>query len=657
MAEVKELILELALNNQKLINGLKQTDAAFEKTKESQTKLQKGIGGLKTAYAAAAGIIGGVVIASLTRFIKKAAEFEQVRTAFETFLGSAQKAKIVLRDLEKFAIVTPYTNDQVFKASKTLLAFGTTAKDLMPTLKLIGDVSAGTGKDLSEMAVIFGQIKSTGRLMGQDLLQLINAGFNPLQVISEKTGRSMADLKSDMEKGLISFDMVEGAFKSATSAGGLFFGMMDKQSKTLSGRLSTLQGNMDILERTIGEQLSPIVGQWVDFTNSIIGSDENMKIFKKTASGVVGVIRLIGQNAFNTFRAMLAPIELGIRAFFTFKDTIDKIAKGDIKNLQGAFSNTFGKIKNEMVDVGKSIIDGYKTPLTDFIASIKAVDEVVEGTSADIADKQTGAIKQISEAEKEATEKRIADAKRLKEEKIKLEKETTEKQLELIQNVISTAQQLESGISETFSMFSQNRAQEYDNEMIRRTNALQAQLDQGLISEEQFADEKKKIDKDIALKKAKDERDLAGVMKALKITEIALSTASGIASAFAPYIPILSEIRAGIVAGVGVAQTAAVAAAPLPEIPTFAKGGVIEDVMSAPIRGEDGIIGVQRGESVLNRQATAILGADAIDALNAGRSGGNSVVINVNSNNGREVVEVLNDYFRQYGTSNRGQAT
>lgn len=205
---------------------------------------------------------------------------EQLNIAFTTFLGSAEKAKKLMAELTKFSIITPFTPDQVNRAAKTLLAFGTAAKDIIPTLKMIGDVSSGTGKDLAEMAVIFGQIQSTGRLMGQDLLQLINAGFNPLQVISQKTGRSVRDLKEDMEKGLISFDMVKQAFKDATSEGGLFFNLMEKQSTTIGGKLSTIAGNLDEVMKSIFASNTGIINGFVE---ALQEASDGLLFFFKTA--------------------------------------------------------------------------------------------------------------------------------------------------------------------------------------------------------------------------------------------------------------------------------------------------------------------------------------------------------------------------------------
>lgn len=250
-----------------------QSTAAVKKAEQATDKLNKEIGETGPAANKSFGAIKNAIVATgiialVGTLSKKIFDLgvaqEQTTIAFNTFLGSAEKAKVLLRDLTKFSIETPFTGDQVTKAARSLLAFGVEANKIIPTLKILGDVSAGTGKDLAEMAIIFGQIRSTGRLMGQDLLQLINAGFNPLQIIAEKTGKSMGLLKQEMEKGLISFDMVEQAFKDATSAGGLFFNLMEAQSKTVGGKLSTFAGNLDEVGKAIFKLNSGAISSLVD---------------------------------------------------------------------------------------------------------------------------------------------------------------------------------------------------------------------------------------------------------------------------------------------------------------------------------------------------------------------------------------------------------
>lgn len=238
------------------------TDKLNKEIKETGDVGGKSFAQLKNAILAT-GVIG-VLGTVAKKIFDVGVASEQTTIAFNTFLGSASKARLLLADLTKFALVTPFSPDQVNSAAKALLAFGVQGKQVIPILKMLGDVSAGTGKDLTEMAVIFGQIKSTGRLMGQDLLQLINAGFNPLQVISEKTGKSMAVLKQEMEKGLISFQMVSDAFKTATSEGGLFFNLMEKQSVSIGGKLSTVAGNIEEVFKNIFSASSGPLSDFVD---------------------------------------------------------------------------------------------------------------------------------------------------------------------------------------------------------------------------------------------------------------------------------------------------------------------------------------------------------------------------------------------------------
>jgi len=277
---IEEFVILL---NDKVTSKLKKVGAALDgvdnKAKKSQSTFSR-LGKL-----AAGAFAGFQAVQAVKTIANLGIEMEQTRVAFATFTGSAEKGNAVLEKLNQFANVTPFDNKQVIKASKTLLAFGIPAEDLTSTLKFLGDVSAGTGKDLSEMGVIFGQIRSTGKLMGQDLLQLINAGFNPLQEISRKTGESVGSLKEKMSKGAISFEMVEDAFKSATSAGGLFNNMMEKQSATVGGKFSTLLGKLQLIGIAVGEALLPAMGAMVDFGLAIV---ENIEVLQ-TVGMAIGV--------------------------------------------------------------------------------------------------------------------------------------------------------------------------------------------------------------------------------------------------------------------------------------------------------------------------------------------------------------------------------
>jgi tape measure domain-containing protein len=274
MAEKDEIKVIIDVEIQKALKN-------YDKVRQRETQTTKGIldgaKKIKLAYVAVAGVIGGALVGAIVKASKKAGEFEQLNIAFTTFLGSAQKAKTAIKDLQDFASATPFETEKVNSAAKSLLAFGTAQEDLIPTIKTLGDISAGTGKDLQELSVIYGQIKSTGRLLGQDLLQLINSGFNPLQQISEDTGKSVKDLKDEMSKGNITFEQVEQAFKNATTEGGRFFDLTQKQSKSFLGRLSTLRSNIDIFTRDVAGNLVPTFGKVVDGLNSLLTGQPKLK--------------------------------------------------------------------------------------------------------------------------------------------------------------------------------------------------------------------------------------------------------------------------------------------------------------------------------------------------------------------------------------------
>lgn len=311
------------------------------------------------------------IIAGLTQLGRKILDLgvkqEQLNIAFTTFLGSATKAKTLLAELTKFAIVTPFTPDQVNSAAKALLAFGVQGKEIIPTLKMLGDVSAGTGKDLTEMAVIFGQIRSTGRLMGQDLLQLINAGFNPLQIISEKTGKSVATLKKEMEKGLISFEMVEGAFRTATSEGGLFFDLMEKQSVSIGGKLSTVAGNIEEVFKNIFNSTS---GPLADFVDKLGTISEAFLLMSKSTEQLG---QEIADIKLERFRNRLSQIEDQLKsnnkAIQDNAVTLQNSFAVDVVDAINSVSQELLELEGEFIknkeDVSKAVSDGNKVAISE----------------------------------------------------------------------------------------------------------------------------------------------------------------------------------------------------------------------------------------------------------------------------------------------------
>jgi tape measure domain-containing protein len=243
MAVVRELITKLGYKvDQQKLNESEKTMKRF---------------GMKTKFAILGAVAGIVGLGKAA--ISASADMETLLTTFEVMLGSTEAAQKMMDEMRQFSLVTPFETEDLARAGTTLLQFGIAEERVLPTLRMLGDVAGSNREKFNSLALVFGQIQSTGRLMGQDLLQLINQGFNPLQVISEQTGKSVAQLKDEMSKGMISADMVTEAFKVATSEGGMFFENMKKQSTTLTGLFSTMRGAFKEVLIDVGNVLMPAV--------------------------------------------------------------------------------------------------------------------------------------------------------------------------------------------------------------------------------------------------------------------------------------------------------------------------------------------------------------------------------------------------------------
>ncbi len=229
------------------------------------------IGGIKAIGSAIAGISKGFV-GVLKDGVAYNAQMEEYTTSFTTMLGDQAKAQELVNNLKKEAAATPFGMEHLAKNTQTLMAFGISAEEAQLRLRQLGDISQGDAGKLESLTLAFAQMSSTGKLTGQDLNQMINAGFNPLEEISRQTGKSIGELKEEMAKGAISADMVADAFASATAEGGRFHGAMEAQSKTFSGQMATLEDGVNNLKgllaggvtAALAETVLPMVNGWVD---------------------------------------------------------------------------------------------------------------------------------------------------------------------------------------------------------------------------------------------------------------------------------------------------------------------------------------------------------------------------------------------------------
>lgn len=224
----------------------------------------------------------------ISEMISVRSEIQSLSVSFETLLGSKEKADELFGQIRKFATNTPMQLNDLAAGAQTMLSFNIEAKKVMPMLQAIGDISMGDAQKFNSLTLAFSQMSATGKLMGQDLLQMINAGFNPLSVISEKTGKSIATLKDEMSAGSISAKQIEQAFIDATSEGGKFHGMLAQQSKTLRGSISNLQGAFADMMNDIGESSEGILAGGISLAY------EAVKNYKEVGEAILALIGVVG---------------------------------------------------------------------------------------------------------------------------------------------------------------------------------------------------------------------------------------------------------------------------------------------------------------------------------------------------------------------------
>lgn len=205
--------------------------------------------------------------------VKYNATIEDYTTSFEVMTGSADKAAETVENLKKLSATAPFELTDLAETTKLLMNYGFTADDAQEKLTMLGDISQGSADKMQRIATAYGQMSSAGKVYLQDVKQMIEAGFSPLQEISESTGESMASMYDRISKGTISVDEITASMQRATSEGGKYFQSMEKQSQTFNGQMSTLQDNVGQIMGSLSSDISnALSGTLLPIANSSLGA-------------------------------------------------------------------------------------------------------------------------------------------------------------------------------------------------------------------------------------------------------------------------------------------------------------------------------------------------------------------------------------------------
>ena len=229
-------------------------------------KLDKAILGIESASKLALASIGaftagivalGVSVGKIGLEYNK--EIESVTTDFEVMLGSVEDGVNKVEELKKMASSTPFELPQLAQNTKTLLAFNIASDDTGRILRQLGDISLGNAEKLDSLTRAYGKMNASQKVSLEDINIMIDAGFNPLLLVAEKTGETMTELYDRISKGKVSVNEITQAFDKATGVGGQFYQGMEKASKTTQGLLSTLQDNSNALFGSLVEPISEVL--------------------------------------------------------------------------------------------------------------------------------------------------------------------------------------------------------------------------------------------------------------------------------------------------------------------------------------------------------------------------------------------------------------
>lgn len=298
--------------------GIDETKAGLKSVGDTADDTGGKFAGMSTAAKVAIAAVGAAVIGMGAKFVQSAADLQQTSKSFEVLTGNVEVANGLFAQLATYANTTPFEFPDIAKAGQTLLGFGIQSDKVYGDIQMLGDIAAATGANFGSLALVFGQVNATGKLMGQDALQLINNSIPIYNILAKKMGVETGKVKEQIEKGAVSVDIFNAALADVTKEGGFAFKGVDTLAQSFNGRMSTLNDT------------------FLDFGRNLLGVKVDPKL------GLV--------------------IEEG-GLFDTFSDMIPKLADG-LKDLTPVFTTVIGLfvgLGTQLVEVGKQLFE-YLTP-------------------------------------------------------------------------------------------------------------------------------------------------------------------------------------------------------------------------------------------------------------------------------------------------------
>lgn len=263
-------------SNQEIKDMLKQTSNEGDKTDSVLGKIGKSVAGIGVAFAAQE---------LVSKIVAVRGEFQQLEISFRTMLGSEEKANQLMGQLTETAARTPFDLKSVADGARQLLAYGDSAENINEDLIRLGNIASGLSQPLGDIVYLYGTTMTQGRLYTQDLNQFTGRGIPMMRELASIFGVAESEVKGLVEAGKVGFPEVQQVIQNLTNEGGMFYNLMQEQSKSIPGQISNIQDSIDSMFNEIGRNSEGLISGALNVVSSLV---ENYERVGRTLLSLVG---------------------------------------------------------------------------------------------------------------------------------------------------------------------------------------------------------------------------------------------------------------------------------------------------------------------------------------------------------------------------------
>ena len=596
-----------------ILKGKDTLTPALSKSKKAAQKLDKAISGIAKVGGIASAVVGGLGAIAIGSFAKAAGEVETLSTQLEVLTGSADNAKKLMEELTDFSASTPFQLPGITKAAQRLLSFQFTQETVIERLQELGDVAAGSGADIGELTLIYGQVAAAGKLTGERLLQLQERAIPIGPALANSMGVAQESIRKLVTEGKVQFADFEKAFNTLNDEGGQFFQGMVKRSQTLEGVTSTLADNFFILKAEIGAALKPaLIESAKELTKAF---QEITEAFKTNGPEMVRVLSslakvLVIEPTKFWSDVLVGKISTSLPQLNKEIAELEKRSDSLAKRFSKAKDSPFGAIATS-ARAGTKSADTLNRELAETIETLSKLkrrrDEILKSSEvtedfigplkpsdADLAkiELQEMRFKASEELKTRILQEQLEARNAINEDNIvgAFERDVEREEAELLrlETNLLKKQELES-LAEMQKQLQKAKSLEEIKKIEDKFNKeqLKKQIKDTKDSIKLTEDEEKKK---VAIRQATftasanllnalsslsalGGRKTFGITKALALAAIPINTAAGIMKAFAELPPFAAQLQAAAIGVTGAVQLAKVASS---KPPSFAQGGILD---------------------------------------------------------------------------------